>query len=134
MDAVTKDTPTVGDVGLDLRDREILAQRIRMLDRIAKPRVGDYVRFANGVERRISHDWDEGGIQTSDGGSFYLGRTGVSFSGSLYGCTPTEDLEDTGTTKLGSIWFFHHDWAKAHNGVQTQIPFRVYRTPNEAPN
>jgi hypothetical protein len=82
---------------LDARDTEILAQRIYAFEQVTGPRVGDYVRFADDVTRRISYIWrDEHdqafNVQTSDGGSFYLG-----------------------------------------NGVDAEIPFRLYRCSEVAP-
>lgn len=57
----------------DERDAAMLAERIVALDKIPGFRVGDYVEFANGVTRRISHIWDDG-PQTSDSGSYFLGK------------------------------------------------------------
>ena len=74
---------------LDLHDSEILNARVTRLLYVESPKQGDFVRFADVVLRRISHVWlDENGspdsIQTSDGGSFYLGDGYLSFSGSLF--------------------------------------------------
>jgi hypothetical protein len=152
-------------VTADERDEALVDARMAMLDRIRGPRVGDYVRFADGTERRISYHWrsspsrkDEGctcevgdaveyhghrdhcpaepwdgGCQTSDGGSFYLGDGYVSMSGSLYPCVPTSSLVLTEETKHGSVWIFHHDHACAHNGVHFEREFRVYTCDQEAP-
>lgn len=123
---------------LDQRDSEIIAQRLANIDSIDGPRVGDFVRFADNVERRISYHWrdDEGwdgGCQTSEGGSFYLGEHGCSFSGSLHPSVPTETLTLTDERRDGYVWIFHHDWHTAHNGVDVQIPFRVYESSANAP-
>lgn len=122
----------------DERDLTMLAERMEALDRIEGPRVGDFVRFADGVERRISHHWTDGegwdgGIQTSDGGSWYLGNGYVSMSGSLYGCIPTDSLKLTDERKRGSVWIFHHDFAGAGRGVDLDAEFRVYVCAAEAP-
>lgn len=123
---------------LDARDTEILAGRIRAFEQVAGPRVGDYVRFADDVTRRIAYMWrDEDdrpfSAQTADDGSFYLGQSYVSFSGGLnQGVEPTT-LTDTGRRVLGSVWFFHHDQRMAHNGVDTEIPFRLYQCSEVAP-
>ena len=114
---------------LDDRDGGILARRTALLDAVSGPRVGDYVRFADGVERRISYDWGVvgmDGIQTSSGGSFYLGNGYVSMSGSLFGSVGVETLTLTDETRDGSVWFFHHDYHSAHNGVDATVSFRVY--------
>ncbi len=122
----------------DERDAEILTTRSAAL--MNNPiNVGDFVRFADGTTRRISYIWTDGegnmlpnAIQTSAGGSFYLGKLDnggayVSFSGSLYRGAPFESLTDTGDTFDGDVWFFHHDYATAHNGVHCRAKFRVWR-------
>lgn len=116
---------------LDEADKGILADRISKLDAVLGLRCGDFVRFADGVERRISHIWrDEDGdpfsVQTSDGGSFYLGAGYVSMSGSLYTGVKPETLTLTDETREGSVWFFHHDRHFAHNGVDAVVTFRLY--------
>lgn len=115
----------------DSRDEQIVASRMAKLDTQPGPRVGDFVRFNDGHHRRISCHWTDdsgwdGGCQTSDGGSFYLGDYGVSFSGGLYPSLPTESLIDTSETRHGSVWIFHHDYHTAHNGVTFSVPFRVF--------
>lgn len=115
---------------LDDRDRDLFTARAESYDRIGGPRVGDYVEFADGVIRRVSHVWDDG-VQTSDGGSFYLGNGYISFSGGLYPSIPFSSLTDTGEKRNGSVWLFHHDWARAHNGVHSEISFRVFKADRE---
>jgi hypothetical protein len=115
----------------DERDAAILLERIAELDAVDGPRCGDFVRFADGVLRRISHLWQWGdptmdGAQTSDGGSWYLGHGYTSFSGSLYPIVRFPTLTLTDETRMGSVWFFHRDHHSAHNGVDVMIPFRVY--------
>lgn len=122
---------------LDGRDEAIIAERMAKLDAKAGPRVGDFVRFADGTLRRISYHWrdDEGwdgGCQTSDAGSYYLGNYGVSMSGGLFPCVPTESLTLTDEQRDGAVWIFHHDVHRAHNGVHASVPFRVYACPQEA--
>jgi len=123
---------------LDAHDTDILAERIHCFDLINGPRVGDYVQFADGVTRRIAYMWrDEEdrpfSVQTTDGGSFYLGQSYVSFSGSLNSGVEPATLTDTGRKVLGSVWIFHHDQRMAHNGVDTEIPFRLYTCTEIAP-
>jgi hypothetical protein len=115
----------------DDRDQAILDERIAAYDEIPGPRVGDFVVFANDVTRRISYIWrDENdvvlSVQTSDGGSYYLGKGYVSMSGSLYNGVKAETLTETDEKRDGRVWFFHHDWSTAHNGVDTTMPFRVF--------
>jgi hypothetical protein len=132
-------TNYVGRPALDERDAEIISARLAAMDAREGPRVGDFVRFACGTLRRISHDWGDG-VQTSDAGSFYLGDYGCSFSGALFGTVPTDSLTlahlDSGwspETRAGAVWVFHHDHHCAHNGVHASIPFRVYVCDREAP-
>ena len=120
---------------LDDRDREIIATRSAALAVRTTPQVGDFVDFANGITRRISHlwtDWPDPTIQTSDGGSFYLGTTGCSFSGGLYPGIPADLFTPTDERREGSAWLFHHDDAEAYNGVYFTVPFRVWRCEQAA--
>lgn len=128
---------------LDDVDGEILARRAERLPVFGRPAVGEFVIFADGVERRISHIWecpadDDGpevwSIQTSDGGSYHLGDGYVSFSGSLFPGVPGDTLTlDPLKTASGAVWFFHHDVWRAHNGVHAVAPFRVWTCSLEAP-
>jgi hypothetical protein len=116
----------------DERDEEIRARRSVSLTK--NPiNVGDFIRFACGTTRRVSYIWTDehgkilpAGIQTSAGGSYYLADGYVSFSGALYAGVPFESLVDTGDLHDGDVWFFHHDFATAHNGVHTTAKFRVW--------
>jgi len=118
----------------DDRDAEILKERQAEFDKSTRPRCGDYVLFSDGVVRRISHIWDydDGWFQSSDGGSWYLGKGWASFSGSLFSSLPLKTLTLTDDHKNGHFWFFHHDWHEAHNGVQFQIPCRVWQCSQSA--
>lgn len=117
----------------DDRDAKILAERQAAI--MKNPiNVGDFVRFADGVVRRISYIWTDergahlrNGIQTSAGGSFYLSNHHVGFSGSLHRGVDFSTLVDTGDTHDGDVWFFHHDFHTAHNGVHCAAKFRVWR-------
>lgn len=121
----------------DERDAEILRERAASL-LANKINVGDFVRFADGVARRVSYIWtDEHGeifsVQTSGGGSFYLADGFVSFSGSLYHGVPFESLTDTGDRHDGDVWFFHHDFPGAGCGVACVAKFRIWTCNTEAP-
>lgn len=114
---------------LDDQDSAILTTRMEAAAARPGPRLGDYVDFADGVTRRISHIWDDmpvASIQTSDGGSFYLGERSCSFSGGLEPGIPADTLTLTETLRQGWVWFFHHDWWEADNGVTAKIPCRVF--------
>lgn len=117
----------------DERDKAMLHQRIRAWNGRSGPRVGDYVRFSDGVLHRFSYHWRDGegwdgGIQTSKGGSFHFGDGYMSFSGGLDPCIPTETITPTAETMRGAVWFFHHGYAHAHSAVYARIPCRVYET------
>lgn len=110
----------------DDRDAEILKTRIA--DRHANngaPQVGDWVSFADATMRRIAYIWPDS-FQTAEGGSYYLGQGYTSYSGSLFGSLPLESLTWTNRKQDGPAWFFHHDHAQAHNGVDVVAPFRVW--------
>lgn len=119
-------------ITLDERDSAILAERVTSLELVEGPRVGDFVHFADGVVRRISFvtppAWlpECDSVQTSDGGSFYLGNGYLSFSGSLYLGVKHVTLTLTNEARQGSAWFFHHDYACADNGVRVSIEQRVF--------
>lgn len=117
------------------RDFDILTSRIKKLnEHQGRPRVGDFVIYPDTSERRFTHDWSDvgGGLQTTcptiTDGSFYLTSSGrCDFSGALDDPLPLNELEETNEFRLGAIWFFSNDQARAHNGVRAKIPFRVYR-------
>lgn len=120
---------------LDERDRQILEEAIATMPSGPQPRVGDYVIFPEHPKRegnykshkeRFSHNWGHI-IQTSAKGSFYLGFGFAEFSGPLNPGLPISLLKDTGERRLGQFWFFHHNYARAANGVHVDIPVRVYR-------
>ena len=110
---------------LDELDQAILSKRLAQRETVVTPCVGDFVRFSDRLER-ISHDWGDT-VQTSEGGSFYLGEGGhASFSGGLNPSVPKEQLRKTEEILSGRFWFFHRDFWMAHNGVDVTAPCRVY--------
>jgi len=113
---------------LDARDMEILSRRAAAFASHETPKTGDFLEFADGIKRRISHVWFDEKIQTSDDGSWYLGDGYMSFSGALYQSIPIEALSLKGEKRLGSCWFFHHNHQAAHNGVNAVIPCQVWTT------
>lgn len=127
---MTQTPAATGRGALDDRDRAMLSTRAFLFwARHFGPSVGDYVDFADGVTRRISHCWTFGDptVQTSDGGSFYLDRSGYcSFSGGLHPGVAMDTLTLTGAGREGAVWFFHHDYTTAGGGVHTSMPFAVY--------
>jgi hypothetical protein len=115
----------------DAVDYEIVQKRLRLWNENPRPRVGDWLVYPDGTGKRFSHDWGNG-LQVSAGGSFYLGNGWVEFSGSLDPSIPDAQIKPTDRTLYGTVWIFHHNDARAHNGVVTDIPCRVYEyTPKE---
>lgn len=117
-------------VSFDSIDQEILDKRIATRDLIARPRTGDFVRFASGEVERLSHDW-QNAFQTSPirAGSFYLhDHGGSSFSGSLNPLIPADSLSLTDEKMDGEFWFFHHGRPGADRGVRFTVSCRVYET------
>lgn len=123
--------------GLDEKDRNLRAERIGARARLIaaapdRPLVGDFARFADGTLRRISHvwQWDDDPIeliQTSTDGSWHLCESGhISMSGSLFGGLKPDLFSLSGNWETGDVWFFHHNWWKAHNAVHTRLQFRVF--------
>jgi hypothetical protein len=126
----------------DKQDAKLLERRQAKFTRKTTPQVGDFVRFKDGTIRRISYVWDfedeEARVQTADamGGSYYLGDfldhwepsddCYVCYSGGLYPGIPANTLKLTDERKEGWFWFFHHDQAEAHNGVDCTMPCRVW--------
>lgn len=115
----------------DEKDQAILDERKAARDQIEGPRIGDFVKFADGTYKRFTHDWGTD-IQTTSGTnpgdtSFYLGRMGyASFSGSLDPALPKDKMTLTDEVKEGGFWFFHHDYHTGHNGVYFRTACRVY--------
>jgi hypothetical protein len=116
----------------DAVDAEILKERELSFNQMEGPRVGDFLRTPEGF-LRFTHDWGDT-IQTTvrpshpcnGDASFYLGDGYVSFSGSLDSGIDKELLRDTGEKQEGPFWFFHHDYAMAHNSVHFRTACRVF--------
>ena len=123
----------------DDRDSELLSERVARWNARPGPRVGDFILMLDGTTRRFAHNWVNS-LQTTyvwrngrqDTGSFYFDRSGyMSMSGSLDDPIPLDQIVDTGELRAGSAWFFHHDWAQAHNGVYVNVMCRVFRQTGE---
>ncbi len=144
---------------LDERDAAAVAAAQAARDALpAIVREGDFVEFACGTVRRVAHVWrfpaDKDGpavfsVQTSDSdgsrsGSFHMstpaGGIGIgtkaaglcSYSGGLHSGIDGTTLHDTGRTAQGIVWVWHHGQARAHNGVNASVRFRVWRTTERA--
>jgi len=91
-----------------------------------KPRVGDFLRMADGSLKRFCNDTGDG-QQITKGGSFYIGRGGgVSYSGGLESPIMWERFKPTEEITKGRFWFFSHDRAGAGRGVDVFLPCRIY--------
>lgn len=122
----------------DARDQELLDQRLAHWNKRQGPRVGDWCVWPGGEVGRFTHDWGDA-LQTTCKpgperfmnfglGSFYMTKDGyLSYSGALDPGIALDRLVDTGETRDGDVWFFHHEHARANNGVHVKIPCRVYR-------
>lgn len=134
LEAKTYELPPIPD-DVDARDLEIRAKRMELYERRDGPRVGDYVRFAGGTMARISAtDIEDDYFQPAGSNQrFYLGNGFIEFSGSLLRPMKRSTLVLTEETRSGSVWFFHHDFPGAGQGVDTTIPFRVYTSSEAAP-
>jgi hypothetical protein len=112
----------------DARDKEILQKRQVGFDRCEGARVGDFVYFPDGSLHRFTHDWDEDLQTVKVGeGSFYLGAGYVEYSGGLDPAIPRRGLTLLPESREGTCWFFHHNHARAHNGVSVTVNFRVFQ-------
>jgi hypothetical protein len=115
------------------RDKEIFLRRVQLLDEVPGPRIGDWIKYADGTILRIGHVWTDDAVQPVPGGSFYLGDGYVSFSGSLYRGVPINSLTATSQKRRGRVWFFHDDQSRADNSVHLYAEFRVFRTAYPLP-
>lgn len=123
----------------DRFNQEMIASIAEERDGVANPRCGDYVRFADGSMRRISHVWKwdsddpalPNKVQTSWGGSWHMTRGGASFSGSLYGGPRLADMRLTTESKPGQFWVFDRDEWGAGRGIYFEAPCRVYECDME---
>jgi hypothetical protein len=119
------------DITLDDCEKAIIALRVAAFDPTGGPCVGEYVRFADGVMRRISYVWPER-VQISDSGSFYLDEGYMSFSGSLYPFVPTKTLTLAEETREASVWFFYHDYWTPPKDIYATVPVRVRLTSTKS--
>ena len=110
-----------------LANEQILNDRTAKFNERQGARVGDFLKLRNGNYVRFSHNWGED-IQTACewSGSFYLASSSCSFSGSLYGAIKHKLMRQIDETKKGAVWFFNNDEARAHNGFNTEMDFRVF--------
>lgn len=109
------------------KNLEILEERKIAFDKIAGPRVGDYLSLPHGIMTRFTHDWGEE-IQIGGGsGSFYFGNGYMSYSGGLDPSIEKKYIIQTDEKKDGMVWFFHENSSGGGRGVHFYIPFRVFK-------
>lgn len=90
------------------------------------PLVGDWVDFPDDHTERVSYVWQDS-LNTSDGGSFHLCERGDGvFSGPLNGSIKLEHFTDSGMTRPGWFWLYHHNVWHAYNAVHCRAPCRVW--------
>jgi hypothetical protein len=110
----------------DRYDQEILDERIILRAKRTDPLIGDWVMFPDGHTERVGYVWPEG-MQTSYRGFFQLCESGDgNFSGALNGSIKMEHFTDSGMTRPGRFWFFHHDIWQADNEVDCEVLCRVW--------
>lgn len=114
---------------LDERDEAILFDRVGKRAGFKGPRIGDFVVLKNGDVRRVTFDWDTHVQLTisDEPGSFYFAPNGVlDYSGGLAPAVLKSRFREVAGLREGACWFFHHNLARAHNGVAALIPCRVF--------
>jgi len=125
---INPDEGTLIETTPDTPNEIILERRQAALDKITRPKNGDFIIMTDGTLKRFCHDWGEEGLQTTTGGSFYLGENGsVSYSGGLDPTTPLYRIEPTGQRRAGSVWFFDRDIWGAGRGVYLNAIFNVWK-------
>lgn len=111
---------------LDERDTEIRQRLIDSWDADERPRVGSWIKFADGSYWRMSYDWGDS-FQYSIGGSFHLSMGGyASFSGGLEPSVK-HDLKPLEEFRKAKFWFFSHQYPGAGRGVGFDFLVRVYK-------
>ena len=119
---------------LDERDQKIMDERQAAFLARTEPKQGDFIRFKDGTVKRIAHVWtDENGKAThiqptmyNGDSSFYMGEGYMSFSGSLNPSIDAAKFTRTNEIMQGWAWFFHHDFATAHNGIDVLVNCPVW--------
>jgi hypothetical protein len=109
-----------------MKDNEtILKQRMERYNKIKGAKVGEFLKYKKWYVR-FSEDLGDS-LQTSEGGSFYLGNGYMSFSGSLNHGIDKDKIELTPERRMGSVWFFDEDIAGAGRGKYFQVKLRVFK-------
>lgn len=124
---------------MDDFNKGILSERQRARTSRSGIMQGDFIRSGDKLAR-VTHVWQGDGIPTDketaqttvfsddgEGGSFYLSASGgCSYSGSLESGVRIDHLKDTGETREGRCWFFHHGISGGGRGVSATVRCRVW--------
>jgi len=112
----------------DNKDDSIASTRLFLFNKFDGPRIGDFIVYADGVINRICyHHGDRVQTTGAHNGRYYIGHRGVpEYSGGLDPSIPTAELLNSGQTRLGVFWFFHHNISRAHYGISFETPCRVF--------
>ena len=124
------DTPK-NNSHLDAIDTEIVANiTADWLDRAnGKPRVGDFVEYADGSLKRCCNDTGNGQqVTKAIERDYHAGRFGcVHYSGGLESDIPwTQLVEQKGEVRPGRFWIFHHGVGGGGRGIEFFMPCRVF--------
>lgn len=111
-----------------LKQYNILAKHLTKFNEIEGPRVGDYVKLKDGNYKRFCSQWIDGFqvTPTETSGSFNIDSGACCYSGTLEPSVKKEKIKFTWTYKLGRVWFFKDGIPAAHQGIDAEIPLRVY--------
>lgn len=112
-------------------DFKIVENRLELWNEDQEPRVGDFIKMSNKSYERFAYKWPDG-MQTTNGGSFYLGDGYASMSGALNPTIPFDKIKRTDEMKEGFFWIFHNDIWQEGYGIDVLAPCRVYRFENKA--
>ena len=116
-----------------MNNLEILSSREKKLNSIQGVRVGDYLKMPYGMYTRFTYKLGEYIQVGGDAGTYFLNDLGfLSYSGGIDSGVYITDLEVTNEVKPGAIWFFNNNEAKAYNGFDTIINFRVFKLKDKA--
>ncbi len=124
---------------MDDIDRNILAARVARRDRVQGPRPGDFVMIPGDPEPIRLIIAGLNGISTTrpnNSPRCYLtpeGRLDPSGGRRSLDHIAKSQLIDTGETKPGACWFFHHDVLAPKGGIHVEIDCRVYRIREQGP-
>ena len=107
------------------RNIEIIQERQRLNLHRTTISQGDFI-LVNGRLHRVGHVYSPTEIQFGSG-SVHLNPSGsCSMSGSMGEIISCEGYSFKGKLEMGSAWIFNNNEAKAHNGVDFHIHFKVW--------